>query len=296
MLQLLDENSEYYELNKDCNVILKNHQKAMLKKCIAIENIEDNNYGIMNDKPGTGKTYVIISLIYETLKNNSTNIIIVPQNIYSQWCTSIEKYSKKISYKKFINYDNIIEIYNKPEILYENDIILTTSIYYYIISTTLSSLKININRIFFDEIDSISNIITTNINAEFIWFISASFNKQFLGYFKLDNINIDNITCKCSDEFIDANIYLELPCKKYYLCKNIYIDNILENVISKKELSGLNASDYTLHNKEFQIMKAKNEKDVIEIILQSRKSIIKFDKSQVEDAKQNIQRQRALLF
>ncbi len=32
-----------------------------------------------------------------------------------------------------------------------------------------------------------------------------------------------------------------------------------------------------------------NEKDVIEIILQSRKSIIKFDKSQVEDAKQNIQ-------
>ena len=288
MLQLLNENSEYYELTKDSNVILKNHQKAMLKKCIAIENIENNNYGIMNDKPGTGKTYVIISLIYETLKNNSTNIIIVPQNIYSQWCTSIEKYSKKISYKKFINYDNIIEIYNKPEILYENDIILTTSIYYHIISTTLNSLKININRIFFDEIDSISNIITTNINAEFIWFISASFNKECLGYFKLDNIDIDNITCKCSDEFIDANIYLELPVKKYYLCKNIYIDNILENVISTKELCGLNASDYTLHNKEFQEMKAKNEKDVIEIILQSRKSIIKFDKSQVEDAKQNI--------
>ena len=288
MLQLLNENSEYYELTKDSNVILKNHQKAMLKKCIAIENIENNNYGIMNDKPGTGKTYVIISLIYETLKNNSTNIIIVPQNIYSQWCTSIEKYSKKISYKKFINYDNIIEIYNKPEILYENDIILTTSIYYHIISTTLNSLKININRIFFDEIDSISNIITTNINAEFIWFISASFNKECLGYFKLDNIDIDNITCKCSDEFIDANIYLELPVKKYYLCKNIYIDNILENVISRKELCGLNASDYTLHNKEFQEMKAKNEKDVIEIILQSRKSIIKFDKSQVEDAKQNI--------
>lgn len=74
----------------------------MLKRCIAIENIENNNYGIMNDKPGTGKTYVIISLIYETLKNNSTNIIIVPQNIYSQWCTSIEKYSKKISYKNLL--------------------------------------------------------------------------------------------------------------------------------------------------------------------------------------------------
>ena len=288
MLKLLNEDSELYSQPKNADITLKKHQLAMLKKCITIESIPNNNYGIMNDKPGTGKTYVILGLIAETLQENSTNIIIVPQNIYSQWCTSIERFSKKITYKKFINYDNIIQLYTKPEILYESNIILTTSSYYHIISTTLSSLNININRVFFDEIDSISNIITTNINSNFLWFVSASFDKDSLGYFKIDDINIDDITCKCNNSFIDSNIYLELPIKKYYLCKNIYIDNILENVISEKELSGLNAMDYTLHNKDFEKMKAKNEKDVIEIILQSRKSIIKFDESQIEDSKKNI--------
>jgi hypothetical protein len=289
MLKLLDENSEVVIQPKNADILLKKHQLAMLKKCIAIESIPDNHYGIMNDKPGTGKTYVILGLILETIKNNSTNIIIVPQNIYSQWCISIEKFSKKLTYKKFINYDNIIQLYTNPEILYESNIILTTSSYYHIISTTLSSLKININRVFFDEIDSISNIITTNINANFLWFVSASFNKDSLGYFKIDESNINIITCKCSDDFINSHIYLEEPIKKYYLCKNIYIDNILENVISEKELLGLNAMDYTLHNKDFEKMKAKNEKDVLEIILQSRKSIIKFDQSQIKDSEKNIE-------
>ena len=289
MLKLLNEDSELYYQPKNADITLKKHQLAMLRRCIDIENIPYNNYGIMNDKPGTGKTYVILGLIAETLQENSTNIIIVPQNIYSQWCTSIDRFSKKITYKKFINYDNIIQLYTKPEILYESNIILTTSSYYHIISTTLSSLNININRVFFDEIDSISNIITTNINANFLWFVSASFDKDSLGYFKIDDISINDITCKCDNSFIDSNIYLELPVKKYYLCKNIYIDNILENVISEKELSGLNAMDYTLHNKDFEKMKAKNEKDVIEIILQSRKSIIKFDESQINDSKKNIE-------
>jgi hypothetical protein len=288
MLKLLNEDSELYYQPKNADITLKKHQLAMLKRCITIESIPNNNYGIMNDKPGTGKTYVILGLIAETLQENSTNIIIVPQNIYSQWCISIEKFSKKITYKKFINYDNIIQLYTKPEILYESNIILTTSSYYHIISTTLASLNININRVFFDEIDSISNIITTNINTNFLWFVSASFDKDSLGYFKIDDSNINDITCKCDDGFIDSNIYLESPIKKYYLCKNIYIDNILENVISEKELLGLNAMDYTLHNKDFEKMKAKNEKDVIEIILQSRKSIIKFDESQIDDSKKNI--------
>ena len=163
MLKLLNEDSELYSQPKNADITLKTHQLAMLKRCIEIENIPNNNYGIMNDKPGTGKTYVILGLIAETLQENSTNIIIVPQNIYSQWCTSIERFSKKITYKKFINYDNIIQLYTKPEILYESNIILTTSSYYHIISTTLSSLNININRVFFDEIDSISNIISTKI-------------------------------------------------------------------------------------------------------------------------------------
>jgi hypothetical protein len=231
MKELLSFNSELAEHPKDINIKLKNHQLAMLKKCKDIENIENNNFGIMSDKPGTGKTYVILSLIYESIITNKTNIIIVPQNIYSQWVTSIENFSKKLTYRKFINYENIISLYNDSSILSQNDIILTTSSYYHIIATTLESLEIKINRIFFDEIDSISNIICTKINCDFIWFVSASFNIDYIGYYnkKVEIDKIETITCKCESTFIDANIFLENPIKTYFLCKNTYVDNILDN-------------------------------------------------------------------
>jgi hypothetical protein len=178
----------------------------------------------------------------------------------------------------------------KRNILYEYKIVLTTSSYYHNIATTLNSLDIKIDRIFFDEIDSISNLICTKINSNFIWFVSASFNINLLGYYtnNLSNININNIICKCHDNFINSSIYLEDPIKTYYLCKNIYIDNILENIISKKELSGLNAMDYTLYNKNFDKNKAKNEKEVIEIILKNRKSNIEFEKYNIDNAKNKI--------
>ena len=49
------------------------------------------NFGILSDKPGAGKTYVILGLIYLTKNNLSkkTNIIVVPQNILNQWKLSI---------------------------------------------------------------------------------------------------------------------------------------------------------------------------------------------------------------
>jgi len=290
---LLSSKSQLATHPKDINIKLQKHQLAMLKRAIDIENIENkeskqNTFGIMNDKPGTGKTYVVLSLIYETKKPKETNIIVVPQNIYSQWISSIEKFSPNLTYTKFINYENIMTLYNNQDILSKTDIILTTSSYYHIIATTLSSLNIIINRVFFDEIDSISNIICTKINANFIWFISASFDIEYLGYYrnKVNNDMIDSITCKCENDFIDENIYLDPPNKTYYLCKNIYIDNILEDIITRKELKGLNAMDYTLtSNRDFEKQKANNEKDVIDMILKNRKSIIEFDKFKIEDAK-----------
>jgi hypothetical protein len=56
MMNLLSFNSEIEDHPKNINIKLKKHQLAMLKKCKEIES-KDNIFGIMNDKPGTGKTY-----------------------------------------------------------------------------------------------------------------------------------------------------------------------------------------------------------------------------------------------
>lgn len=286
MIEEISFESPIIEHPDGLKITLKEHQLAMTQRCMDIEAINNNNYGIMSDRPGSGKTYVILTLIYLKKIYNRANIIVVPQNIYTQWIMSIDNFSDNITYKKFINYEDIISLYNDSEILKDNDFILTTSSYYHIISTTLTSLNLKIGRIFFDEIDSISNIIQTKIESDFIWFVSASFNKNLLGYYydKLIHIDINRITCKCNDDFIDANILLDAPQKKYYLCTNIYIDNVLDKVLSKSELSGINALDYTLHNKIFHNKKAKNEKDIIDLILSNRKSIIEFDTIKIEDS------------
>ena len=293
MIEEISFDSPIIEHPDGLKITLKDHQLAIVQKCMNIEAIEDNKYGIISDRPGAGKTYAILTLIYLKKIYNRANIIVVPQNIYTQWIMSIENFSNNISYKKFINYEDIISVYNNAQILKDNDFILTTSVYYHIIATTLSSLDIKIGRIFFDEIDSISNVINAKIDSDFIWFVSASFNKNLLGYYvnELDKIS-DNelglITCKCNDDFIDANILLQSPQKKYYLCKNIYIDNVLDKVLSKSELSGLNAMDYTLHNKIFHNKKAKDEKDIINLILSNRKSLIDFDTIKIKDSTEKV--------
>ena len=257
MSYLLNSTSKKANHPKNVKIKLKDHQLAMLNKCYQIEN--KYNYGIMKDKPGSGKTFVVLSLIYESifgqhnikhLKNNNinnldslsnlendfssventnidhfssfnntddstndstndlnftnlindsndsnnsniysmnTNIIVVPQNIYTQWILSIENFSNDLSYCKFINYDNIIALYNDTSILNNMNIILTTSLYYHTISTILNTLNIKINRIFFDEIDNISSFIQTKINTHFVWFVSASFNYNQLGIYSFDN-------------------------------------------------------------------------------------------------------------
>ena len=55
----LNQNSEKYLQPNDININLKEHQLAMLNKCLEIE--KNNEFSIMRDKPGSGKTFVVLS-------------------------------------------------------------------------------------------------------------------------------------------------------------------------------------------------------------------------------------------
>ena len=64
MNYLLNSNSPKIDGDFDIKIVLKEHQKAIIQKAIEIENINICSMGVMNDKPGTGKTYSILGLIY----------------------------------------------------------------------------------------------------------------------------------------------------------------------------------------------------------------------------------------
>ena len=345
------------------NIYLKDHQLAIIQKCIDIEEFKLCNFGIMNDKPGAGKTFAILGFILasklqnELNKNISTtdlvvfadnvnffesrplesrplesrplesrplesrplesspleldpqnfdktdisklnqtkeiNIIVVPQNIIAQWCNSIHQFSngEKIKYKKFIDYNDILDLYNNETDLFNYDILITTSLYYNVIATTLSSNYLNVKRVFFDEIDSISSFLVNEINADFIWFVSASFRHSELGIYT-DKISSDlfpYIKCKCNDTYIDKMFKIVNPNIYKIICKNIYVDNIFSGILSKEEYRLLNAMDYTKLKKKFYHKIAQNDKEAIDFLVKDKIEIIEMEELRIEDLKKSIE-------
>ena len=256
---ILNENSDKYIQPDDININLKEHQLAMLHKSLNIE--ENNEFAIMKDKPGSGKTYVVLTMINELKKKDiknklpkKTNVIVVPQNIYFQWSYSIDRLTENLSYLKFVEYEHLLNLYSEPQTLYNKDIILVTSSYYNSLASTLTSLELNVDRLFIDEIDNVGNFINQSFNTKFIMFISASFSfNNNNGFFtnKLKDKSEEDITIICDEKFIDTQINLENPNIEVYLCKNLYIDKVLINIITQDELKNINACYYKLDDKNY---------------------------------------------
>jgi hypothetical protein len=283
---LLNEESDKIDHLEDINITLKDHQRAIIKKCIIIEETNICGLGIMSDKPGTGKTYAILGHIYNSKKKR--NIIVVPQNIIHQWCDSIHKFSNgKLKYKKLTEYSDILELYNEANsmILFDYDILITTSLYYNVISTTITSNFLNVECVFFDEIDSISSFVVSEINANFVWFVSASIDYNMLGIYtkKIDRDLIPYITCKCDDSFIDRIFNLFEKNIYKIICKNLYLDNIFSGILSSEEFRVLNAMDYSKLKKKFCNKIAQNEKEALDYLVKDKLDIIEIEKLRIED-------------
>ena len=290
-MEILDEKSSKIEDILDINIKLKDHQLAIIKRCYEIEDINICKMGIMSDKPGTGKTFAILGLIYTSIKK--PNIIIVPQNIIVQWCNAINQFSNgKIKYKKITEYSELLNLYdnNYSSTLSDYDILITTSLYYNMLATTMKSNNINVERVFFDEIDSISSFLINEINANFIWFVSASFNYYEMGIYKnkIDEHLLPYITCECENSFIDH--CMGLPSQNIYkiICRNIYLDNIFEGMVSSEEYKVLNAMDYSRLKKKFCNRIAQNEKEALDFLVKDKLEIIEIETIRIEDLTKQI--------
>jgi hypothetical protein len=364
----LTENSNKIEHPLDINIYLKNHQLAMVKKCIEIEEFNLCSYGVMNDKPGSGKSYAILAFIlymklnnkyslnnidnglnnslnninislnnidnnllnydnnfnnfdnsyskfdnnnifsnslygydynynidYNSVNNNTIiediyinnniNLLVIPSNIVNQWMKYINDFSNNILNIRLITeYKDVLRIYDDVNFLFENDIIITTSLFYHSICTTLNSKNIKIRRVFFDEIDSISSLLVYKINTYFTWFVSASFNHNNLGIYKnkIDVSLFDNIKCKCTNDFIDSNFLLDVPINYNIICKNIYLDNILSGILSKHQYRLLNANDFTTLCKKFNSKIATNVTEAIDYLIKDIYEIIETETIHIE--------------
>ncbi len=70
-IQELTASSKRIPQPADINVKLKDHQLAMIFKCLEMERME-NKINFLADKPGSGKTYAILGLILSNKIINET--------------------------------------------------------------------------------------------------------------------------------------------------------------------------------------------------------------------------------
>ena len=173
----LDEESETVEQPDDINIQLKPHQLTLLYKCIDFENnriklksyksirdkyttIQENDYiqthvGILGDKVGSGKSYVILALIMKNkdinysqietfghnkvflnistqVENYKTNLLVVPHNLFYQWGTYITNIvdEDKLKYKLIGQKKKLQEFINDAKKLNNYDLILVTDTHF----------------------------------------------------------------------------------------------------------------------------------------------------------------------
>lgn len=247
-------------------VKLMPHQRAMLYKMILMENevVGTNNaYAMMSDKPGAGKTYAILSMIYfmdkVLFKRKHVTLIVVPYNICTQWLQSMEKiYGNRVSYKTVTDYSHIMSLYTKPEELLQYDILLTTSLYFHNIASTLESLKITLRRVFFDEADTIKNLLQTPLKCKMTWFVSASMESLFdkgsnvkIGSYSLSLEHLKKYDIACETEFVNSHIILDKPMVHTIECKNVYYNLLQDLVVNREYHERMSAFDYNFLKTEY---------------------------------------------
>jgi len=267
-------------------ISLKPHQLAMLQRCKEIESLS-HGYGIMSDKPGAGKTYVILSLLFADAalpEPKGTNIIVVPLNIYTQWNQAIEAFGGDLTVTRYISYEQITELYFTTT-LEQSDIILTTSVYYNVVADSLKAADIRVKRVFVDEIDSVDAILTKKMECDTFWMISASYIQTRIG--ELSNVfdfaEEESVTCKCEDAFVDASFGLDQPKTNNHVCRSSLANLMLKDVLDDKELKAVHASDFSSIVRYHYTRVAQNEKEAVLFILKDMAMSIDAEKLSLAD-------------
>lgn len=204
------------------NVVLKDHQLTLLKRCRDYEtrklhlqefnSIKDivtpfdhftTRIGIIGDRVGSGKSYVVLALIKtgnltdedrtiirsaainhvvfyvkEPKQVLRTNIIVIPFSLCAQWENYITTFGGGMKYK-VINKAKTLTLMvagsSVKNAVQDLDIVLITSTFYNRFCDHCKREKLKFGRVFFDEADNININSCSPIDATFIWFVTASY-------------------------------------------------------------------------------------------------------------------------
>lgn len=256
-----------------CRIQLWPHQLAMLNACV-LQEFSRRTSGIMCDRPGSGKTNVILALALITARHESMNqsrmnqarththtrartrtrstIVVVPHNILTQWRDAAIAFAQPgmLSVGVIDSYPPVAQMLHNPAaVLYAHDIIITTSLYFNTIAGALHGSRMMAHRLVFDEVDSMNGLMSSAFPAEFTWFVSATAVENFVNISTRANNKYTSaaacaVRIQCDAAFIDACVPLPEPARYSAVIANVLVDEVLSGVLSHREIGALNAMCY----------------------------------------------------
>lgn len=165
----------------------------------------DTNIGVVGDMVGSGKSYVLLALIMDTpcfrprartkimsdsrvivTQNTSSptdngmilgnTLLVVPHNIVNQWQTYVQNYSDALwDSCAVVNRNKNMENIDVKDMFTSNKLVIVTSTFYNRLAMMIKSANIVLNRLVFDEADSLQIPACATLDASFTWFVTASY-------------------------------------------------------------------------------------------------------------------------
>lgn len=288
--QMLDFDSPRCIQPNDVKVLLKAHQLSAMHALGSLETMEGDistKMGIYCDKVGAGKTYTMLSHITAnpTIRGSTvipssfgsivsfvnrvdlydevpTNLIVVPHSIVSQWKESLVHFPvKSLVISKKSHVLDCIERYSEYQV-----IVVSSSFYRYV---HMQCLGYRLERVIFDEADTLAIPKCERIMAKFYWFVTSSVSnlvypngmyihnqRRVEGVRGNDFVKhtfqsilsfpyIDSLFIKNKDDFVDTSFRLPVPEFRSYLCKTPGYMNVIGQFASPRVVECLNAGDVT---------------------------------------------------
>lgn len=247
------------------------HQQTLLYHCYNIIEVElKARFAMMNDPPGSGKTYVLLAMVCRDLffpdgrrrvpvgLSKQKTIIVVPFNIHTQWMdaasrcfTSEGSSGSAVRIKSLTQYTDLSSLMFSPQIIRENDVLLTTSLYYASLSSAMRQQGYAVKRLVIDETDKVGALLgNTFVPCEHVWLMSASLSpshgdeivKKLCGK-DAAATDIRHEVARCEDEFVAASFNLPEPEITYVVSHSSSLD-MMNGVLSSGAMDALNACAY----------------------------------------------------
>src|SRR6478609_2854219 len=218
------------KLDVHAKIRLFPHQQSMVAKMIEMESTPRKNtfIGVLKDPPGSGKSFPLLALmLYEKRQFGRTqNLLVIPHNIHKQWLKYIEDFSDELQAMSLMYHGDITSLFYDARPLFEYDIIITTSTFYDMVTSTVRDIGAFFNRVVLDEIDSIAFFTMAQVPAQSVWLVSASAELTKSGVY-MEYAKRNGIVC--DPLFIKRSINLPPAIVEHHTCHNEYVD-ILKKV------------------------------------------------------------------